>query len=147
MHELSIASAVLAAVERAAVGRPVASVRLRVGALRQVVPSSLAFYWPIVARDSVCADARLELHAVPARARCPGCAREWELSEPLLRCAGCGGPATVIAGEELEIESIDVLEDTPSRVPADDGGISYVQAAPASRIAAARTSRDPPLDS
>ncbi len=111
MHELSIASAVLAAAERSAAGRRVAAVRLRVGAMRQVVPSSLAFYWPIVARDSVCADARLVVDPVPARARCQGCAREWELSEPLLRCAECGEMATVVAGEELEIESIDVIEE------------------------------------
>jgi hydrogenase nickel incorporation protein HypA/HybF len=112
MHELSIASAVLAAAERAAAGERVAAVRLRVGALRQVTPSSLAFYWPIVARGTVCADARLELEPVPARARCPGCARNWELTEPLLRCAECGAPATVVSGEELEIESIDVIERT-----------------------------------
>jgi Zn finger protein HypA/HybF involved in hydrogenase expression len=33
-----------------------------------------------------------------------------ELTEPLLRCAECGAPATVVSGEELEIESIDVIE-------------------------------------
>lgn len=111
MHELSIASAVVASAERCAAGRRVATVRLRVGAMRQVVPSSLVFYWPIAARASVCQDARLEVQSVPARARCRGCAREWELSEPLLRCGGCGAAADVIAGEELEIESIDVVEE------------------------------------
>jgi hydrogenase nickel incorporation protein HypA/HybF len=89
----------------------VATVRLRVGALRQVVPSSLSFYWPIVTRDSTCRDARLELQHVPARGHCRSCAREWELTEPLLSCPDCGGLAEVVAGEELEIESIDVVEE------------------------------------
>ena len=113
MHELSIASSVLSAAERCAAGRRVVTVRLRVGALRQVVPSSLTFYWPIVARDSACWDSRLELQPVPARARCRGCAREWELAEPLLSCSACGSAADVIAGQELEIESIDVVEEVP----------------------------------
>jgi hydrogenase nickel incorporation protein HypA/HybF len=111
MHELSIASAVLASAERSAAGRRVSTVRVRVGALRQVVPSSLAFYWPIVARESACRDARLELEHVPARAVCRDCGREWELSEPLLRCPDCNGAADLVAGEELEIESIDVVEE------------------------------------
>lgn len=111
MHELSIASAVLAAVERTAAGRRVTEVRLRVGALRQVVPSSLDFYWPIVARDGVCADARLVVEPVAAHVRCPDCAREWELREPSLRCRDCGVAAEIVSGEELEIDSIDVVEE------------------------------------
>ena len=43
MHELSIAGAIVATVERHAGGSPVTSVRVRVGRLRQVVPDSLAF--------------------------------------------------------------------------------------------------------
>jgi hydrogenase nickel incorporation protein HypA/HybF len=111
MHELSIASAVLASAERSAAGRRVLAVRLRVGALRQVAHGSLAFYWPIVTRGGACHDARLELEPVPARARCRACSREWELAEPLLRCPDCGQAADVVAGEELEIESIDVVEE------------------------------------
>ena len=46
---------------RHADGRKVNAVDLTVGALRQVVPSSLEFYWEIVARETVCEGARLEL--------------------------------------------------------------------------------------
>ena len=41
---------------------------MRVGRLRQVVPDSLRFYFEIVARDTVCEDARLELDEIEARA-------------------------------------------------------------------------------
>jgi hydrogenase nickel incorporation protein HypA/HybF len=110
MHELSIASAVLRCAERHALGRPVVTVRVRVGALRQVVPASLAFHWENVARRTVCEHAALELERVPARARCPRCGRDWQLSEPVLRCPACAAPATVIAGDELEVDSIEVEE-------------------------------------
>ena len=53
MHELSLSRAILDAVVRHAEDRRVNTVELTVGALRQVVPSSLEFYWGIVTRDSV----------------------------------------------------------------------------------------------
>ena len=52
MHELSLSSAVLDTVLRHADGRKVNQVDLTVGALRQVVPASLEFYWGIVTRDT-----------------------------------------------------------------------------------------------
>jgi hydrogenase nickel incorporation protein HypA/HybF len=110
MHELSIASAVLRCAERHAGGRPVATVRVRVGALRQVVPQSLAFHWETVARRTLCEHAALELERIPARARCRRCDREWQLAEPVLRCPACGAAADVIAGDELRVDSIDVEE-------------------------------------
>ena len=73
MHELSVSAAVVDTAVRHAGGRPVAVVNLRVGHLRQVVPDSLLFYFGLVARDTVCAGARLEVEVVPARLRCEGC--------------------------------------------------------------------------
>ena len=54
MHELSISSAIVDTALRHAGGRRVTSVALRVGALRQVVPESLKFYFEIVGRDTLC---------------------------------------------------------------------------------------------
>jgi hydrogenase nickel incorporation protein HypA/HybF len=111
MHELSIAGAVVATVERHADGRLVGVVHLRVGRLRQVVPDSLDFYFGFVSADTVCAGARLELEVVPARLRCRECGGEWELEEPLFRCA-CGSTKVEIeAGDELEVESIEIEEE------------------------------------
>lgn len=111
MHELSIGGAVLDTVVRHAAGRRVAVVHLRVGALRQVVPDSLAFWFGLLARDSCCEGAQLEQELVAALLRCSGCAAEWSPSQPDFRCPRCGGAgATVVRGEELEVESIDVEE-------------------------------------
>ncbi|MGH2967826.1 MAG: hydrogenase maturation nickel metallochaperone HypA [Solirubrobacteraceae bacterium] len=112
MHELSISSAVLASVLRHAAGRRVSRVTLRVGHLRQVVPDSLDFYWGIVTRDTVCEGSALEQRIVPARLACGACEREWEIELPAFRCPTCGGAeVTVAAGDELEVESIEVEEE------------------------------------
>ena len=63
MHELSLSSAIVETVERHADGRRVTVVSMRIGALRQVVPDSLAFYFEIVARGTVCEGARLDHEA------------------------------------------------------------------------------------
>ena len=112
MHELAISSAVLESVLRHAEGRRVTSVKLRVGHLRQVVPDSLQFYFGLVARETVCAGARLEIEVVPARLRCENCETEWVAEAALFRCPSCGGAdVRVAAGDELEVESIEVEEE------------------------------------
>ena len=79
MHELSIASAIVATAARHAGGRRVAVVSVRVGRLRQVIPDSLEFCFGFVARETVCEGARLDLEIVPAALRCAACAHAWEL--------------------------------------------------------------------
>jgi hydrogenase nickel incorporation protein HypA/HybF len=112
VHELSLSSAIVDTAVKHAAGRRVSVVNLTVGALRQVVPESLDFYFEIVARGTVCEGARLEQTLVAARARCGGCEREWDLEPLLFRCPGCGEPATeVLSGNELEVESIEVEEE------------------------------------
>ena len=113
MHELSLSSAILETVVRHAEDRKVNAVELTVGALRQVVPSSLEFYWGIVTRDTVCEGSELKLHEVEARVSCNQCdARPWTLDNPIFRCPGCGGSdVEVLTGTEFFVDSIDVEEE------------------------------------
>jgi hydrogenase nickel incorporation protein HypA/HybF len=111
MHELSVASAVVDTVLRHADDRRVLVVTLKVGQMRQVIPDSLAFYFDIVTRDTLVEGARLEQVVVPARMRCGACAHEWE-PELMFRCPECSGTGEVIAGDELEVDSIEVEEDS-----------------------------------
>jgi hydrogenase nickel incorporation protein HypA/HybF len=135
VHELSISSAIVNTAERHAARRQVTAVDVRVGSLRQVVPDSLAFYFEIVARDTLCEGARLELERVAALLRCADCGRQWDPAPPPLAtheplgpdgvvppvpsfaCPDCGTPGEVLAGDELEVESIEV-EDAPAGAPA-----------------------------
>ena len=111
MHELSLSSAVVNTVVKHADDRPVSVVTMRIGRLRQVVPDTLEFYFGFVARGTVCEGARLEQEVVAARLRCGACEREWEIDFPDFRCPTCGrADVEVIAGNEFEVESIEVEE-------------------------------------
>jgi hydrogenase nickel incorporation protein HypA/HybF len=110
MHELSISRAVLDAATRFAAGRRVVLVNVTIGALRQVVPESLAFYFQIVSQGTVCEGALLEPRLAPARLRC-ACGQEWKLEEPSFRCPRCGGArVSVLDGDQLKVDSIEVEE-------------------------------------
>ena len=138
MHELSISQAIVDTAVRHASGRRVTLVSLRLGTLRQVVPESLSFYFEIVARETLCAGAELEHELVTALLRCPDCGREWDPAPPPLatheaaagipelpgfRCPACGTPGEVVAGGELEVESIEVEE--PAEAPLPEGVSSH----------------------
>ena len=111
MHELALARSILETALERAEGRRVRSVEVSVGALRQVVPGSLAFGFEVLSRGTACEGAALEQHLRPVRLRC-ACVAEWELEELSFLCPGCGGSETqVIAGEELLIDSIEVEEE------------------------------------
>ena len=110
MHELSVASAVLDTALRHAEDRRILAVSLRIGHLRQVIPDSLAFYFEIVSRDTLVEGARLAQVVVPVRMRCEACAHQWE-PELMFRCPECGGAGEVLAGDELEVDSIEIEED------------------------------------
>jgi hydrogenase nickel incorporation protein HypA/HybF len=108
MHELSIASAIVDTAVAHADGRRVSVVSVRIGHLRQAIPSSLHFYFEICTRETIADGARLELEVVPGRLRC-ACGHEWEVDMPAFRCPQCAsGEVAVLAGEELEVESIEV---------------------------------------
>jgi len=112
MHELSIASAIVATAQKHAGESPVSLVTVRAGRLRQVVPDSLEFYWDIVTRGTVCEGARLELEIVSAALACGACGHEWTLEQPHFRCPECAeGDVAVVSGNELEVESIEIEEE------------------------------------
>jgi hydrogenase nickel incorporation protein HypA/HybF len=116
MHELSISRAILETAMHHAAGRRVVRVSVTIGALRQVLPESLAFYFQIVSHGTVCEGALLEPWLAPARMRC-GCGEEWELEDPSFRCPRCAsGKVSVLDGDQLLLESIEV-EEAPCTAP------------------------------
>ncbi len=111
MHELSLSRAILATALDHSDGHRVVRVGLTVGALRQVVPESLAYYFEIAARGTACEGAELEQRLTPARMRC-ACGEEWELEEPSFRCPRCDGAnTTVLDGDQLSVDCIEVEEE------------------------------------
>ncbi len=111
MHELSIAESVVRIASRQANGRPVTKVQMKVGYLRQVVPSALSFGFGLLAEGTPVEGAELEIEQVPAEGRCRGCGMESLLVDFPLQCGGCGGfDLEILKGEELMVESLDLEE-------------------------------------
>ena len=111
MHELAIAESIVGIVGRHANGRRVTKVQLKVGHLRQVVPSALAFSFELVAQGTPIEGAELEMEEVPATGSCRGCGAESRLREFPLQCGACGGfDLQVLEGEELFVESLELEE-------------------------------------
>lgn len=110
MHELSLCHAIAGVVAPHAAGRRVEVVRVRVGALRQVVPDTLTFCWTIVRDHHDMPDAELELELVAAQVRCNSCGESAEIaSRWSVSCPGCASPdVTVLHGEEFLVTSVDV---------------------------------------
>ena len=128
MHELSIADSVVRVASRHAAGRRVTKVWVRVGHLRQVVPSALAFAFELVAEGTAVEGAELELEEVPATARCRECGGESRLGEFPAACPACGGlDVEVVGGDELVVESLE-LEEESGTEGADEAGASLIGA-------------------
>jgi hydrogenase nickel incorporation protein HypA/HybF len=113
MHELSIAEAIVRIADRHANGRRVARVEVRVGHLRQVVPSALEFAFELVAQGTAVEGAELAMEEVPAAGRCRECGAESVQSVFPFSCSACGGfDLEVFQGEELLVESLELLEES-----------------------------------
>jgi hydrogenase nickel incorporation protein HypA/HybF len=112
MHELSLCCSIRDIVERAREGRPVTSVQVQVGRLRQVVPETLEYCWTMVTDSSPLAGSALEIEHVPVVVECHDCGASTTLEEVLvLTCGDCGSARTVVvSGEELMVTSVDLAE-------------------------------------
>lgn len=112
MHELSLAEAIVDIGVRHAAGRQTTKVTLKVGALRQVVPSALTFAFELVSAGTVLEGAELAIEDVPARGVCRACAAETVMSEFPLQCARCGAlDLEIVAGEDLLVDELECEDD------------------------------------
>jgi hydrogenase nickel incorporation protein HypA/HybF len=111
MHELSIAQAVVDIALRHAEGRPVRRVELRVGHLRQVVPSALQFAFELVSNGTSLDGAELVIDEVPASGICRGCGTTTTMRQFPLRCSRCGDlDLELVAGQELLVDALELDE-------------------------------------
>jgi hydrogenase nickel incorporation protein HypA/HybF len=113
MHEVALCRQLAAAVQRAAGPAQVHDVHLDVGALRQVVPETMAYAWPFVVAGTALSRAKLHIRQVPATIRCDGCGEARALGPALgLTCAACGPQAStrIVTGEEFTLVAVDVEE-------------------------------------
>ena len=116
MHEMGIA---LQIVEIATASLPadlggarVTQVNLKIGKLAAVVPESLLFCFDVAVKDTVLAGAKLAIEEMPVVARCKDCSSQWTIDQPVFICKTCqSGSLEILSGRELDIESIEVVEE------------------------------------
>ncbi len=110
MHELSLCEAIAGVVKTYADGRHVDVVRVRIGALRQVVPESLSFCWTLVRDTEDMPGAKLELECVTAEVRCRACGARSEITSAWsIWCPRCDDTdVEVLQGNEFLVTSFDV---------------------------------------
>lgn len=112
MHEVAIMTeAVRLAAEsaQAAGAQRVTSLKLRIGTLSGVVAEALQFAWDVVRRDTMLAEARLEIETVPAVCWCVTCAAEFDCKEFLSECPRCHDlSGDLRRGRELEIAAMEL---------------------------------------
>jgi hydrogenase nickel incorporation protein HypA/HybF len=111
MHELSICSSMASIVHKHAAGREVRTVNIRIGAMRQIVPDTLAYCWSLVTERSELAGSELRVERIPAKIRCNGCGSERVLDELAMVCSSCSGSAVdLVEGDEFLITSLELAE-------------------------------------
>lgn len=121
MHELAVAQALVEQVD-AVIDQHQASsaalIRVRIGPLAGVVPELLASAFPLAAAGSRMQHAELDLVAAPIRVHCQTCGAETEAAMNRLVCGACGDWHTqLISGDELLLESVELINDTPLDSP------------------------------
>jgi hydrogenase nickel incorporation protein HypA/HybF len=110
VHELSLCQAIADVVRPYADGQHVDIVRVRIGALRQVVPESLSFCWTLVRVYEDMPDAELELEFVTTEVNCRCCGRQSTITSRFsLLCPRCdSADVQVLRGDEFLVTSLDV---------------------------------------
>ena len=116
MHEMGIAQQLvtiaLDAIPDDIENPRVEKLNLRIGKLAAVVEHSLSFCLEVITKDTPLEGAELIIDEVPVCLRCESCKHEWQADTPAFGCPACkDGQVTMISGREIEISSIELVDD------------------------------------
>ena len=110
MHEIGIVRQLVRTVTDFAAENRVSDIREVVvdcGELSLVIPEYLEELYPVVAKNSILADAKLTIHMVPGLAECEECDEIFNVIEHKGYCPNCGSfDKTVLSGKEFSIREI-----------------------------------------
>lgn len=110
MHEWGLSRRLLEFVENEARARRltrVSRIRLETAVLHAAEREALRFNFHAAAQGTVAQDAELDIEIRPARALCPGCLAEVEITQADQTCPHCGAQAlTPLDGEVLRITEL-----------------------------------------
>ena len=103
-----VIDAVVPSAEQAGATR-VLAITLRIGDMTEVVDEALDFAFEALTEGTLCEGAQLVVNKVAPRSLCFECGNEFDHDRFHRSCPSCGSYETrLVAGKELEIESIEV---------------------------------------
>lgn len=115
MHELPITQNILDISLRYAQeanAKRITDIRIVIGQLSSFVDEAVQTYWDIISADTIAVGARLHFRRIPAEIRCRDCQQTYRSETSRFTCPNCGSFwGTIIAGDELYVESIDIVEE------------------------------------
>ncbi|MCG3179480.1 MAG: Hydrogenase maturation factor HybF [Phycisphaerae bacterium] len=126
MHETFLATQLVGQLEELVAPHApcrLARVRLRVGALQQVVGELLQFAFEVAARGTAAEGAELAIHRTAGVGRCRACGAEFAIEQWCYLCPRCeSGEVAVAGGDEFVIETMTLEKDEDERSAAVSAG-------------------------
>ena len=112
MHELSITQSILSIVleqAKAAKVNRVTEIDLTIGELSGIVSECVEFYFELLSKDTIAAEARLSFHRPPTQLRCRNCSATFSPSDLDWTCPDCKQQSVeIVSGRECYVRSIEV---------------------------------------
>lgn len=112
MHELAVTESILQiAIKHAEVAnaKKVTDIYLVIGNLSSIVDDSVAFYWDMISKDTLCEGSSIHFERKPAMMICLACEHTFELPGELIACPNCDSfQLKIQSGEEFWLESIEI---------------------------------------
>lgn len=112
MHELSIVVNLFEILEEKAKekkAQKITLVKLQVGALSGVVPELLETSFDIYKKDTLAAEAKLEIQKIPFKIKCLKCGQEAVKDDYVFICEKCASrELKILSGTELLLEKVEL---------------------------------------
>jgi len=112
MHELSLCEGIVETIQQQAETHGftrVTTVWLEIGALAAVEVEAMRFAFPVVARNTIVEDARLEIIETAGQAYCAQCDKQVNVTSRYDACSRCDHyPLTLTAGDAMRIKELEI---------------------------------------
>ena len=112
MHELAVTQSLIDIVLEQATAvqaKKITKINIVIGEMANIVDHCIQFYFELLSKDSIAAEAILSFHPILLQIRCRECGVTFPPSQLDWACPHCHGQgAEVVSGREFYVESIEV---------------------------------------
>ncbi len=112
MHELSIAKSIIQIIEKAFesdFNKKITKVHLNIGRLSGIETDALTFGFSIIRKDTILANAELEINLINGLAKCKKCGTSFEMNSYGIPCPNCAEfSIDILQGKDMKVTQISV---------------------------------------